>query len=291
MQWYKRFLEKYGAVGLMMSMAAVSYIAIILLQGLLQEGFDDFYRKLTLPMNFDSLIKQPWSVLTYWLAAHPLAIWFLVIDMVLFYTFGNILNALLGDRFAQGLITFAMIVNALIVVGFANILPTVEITEKASLFGFHLINCTLIGAAITLSPNYQFQIIRWKVPLLYVGIFLLLMPLIAYRAIWTVMGLATVVGPLMGFLLMRAKQGGTDMTRWLQLPIFPEKAVPTTRGDTRIRVRVRERVERQEPVKVQRGGRSNDAEELDRLLDKINEVGYDGLSKKEKETLDRLSKD
>lgn len=290
MQWYKRFLEKYGAVGLLMSMAAVSYIAIILLQGILQESFDDFYRQITLPVNFETFIKQPWSILTYSLASHPLAIWFLVIDMVLLYTFGHIMNALLGDRFTQGLITFAMIVNAFIVMAIANVLPTVEVTDKAFLFGMHLINCTLIGAAVTLSPNYEFQIIRWKVPLLYVGLFLLLLPLLAYRAVWTVMGLATVIGPLMGFLIIRSKQNGTDLTRWLQLPIFEEKAVSSRSNDARIRVRVRERVEHKDPVKVQGAARTSDAEELDRLLDKINEVGYDGLSKKEKETLDRLSK-
>lgn len=291
MQWYKRFLEKYGAVGLTMSLAAIAYIAVILLQGILADGFNDFYNRVTLPMKFGEVVQQPWSLFTYWLAAHPFAIWILVIDMVLLYTFGSIINALLGDRFTQGLILFSLIIAPIFLMLVANVLPTVELTENAHLFGLHLLNCTLIGAAITLAPRYEFQIIRWRVPLVYVGITILVFAAIPYRAIWTVHGLATFLGPLIGFGILRFKQNGTDVTRWLQLSIFPDKSVPTAVRDERIRVRVRERAERKEPVTIKKSARPSDADELDRLLDKINEVGYDGLSKKEKETLDRLSKD
>lgn len=287
MQWYKRFLAKYGAVGLLMSMVAVAYIAMIILQGVLQKDFDVFYRKITLPVDIDTALRQPWSIFTYFLAAHPFWIFFLVIDMVLLYTFGQILNAMLGDRRTQGIILFSLVINAILVMFICSVLPTVEVSETAFLYGLHLLNCTLIGAAITLVPRYEFQIIRWKVPLLYVGLFLLLIPLVSFRAVFTVNGVATIVGPLMGFVLIRAMQSGNDITKWLQFSVFAEKAISAPRE--RIRVHVRERREKTSsppPVPT----RQDNESELDRLLDKINEVGYDGLSKKEKETLDRLSK-
>lgn len=287
MQWYKRFLEKYGAVGLLMSMAAVAYVAIIILQGVLQKDFDVFYRKVTLPVDINTAIRQPWSIFTYFLASHPFGIWFLVIDMVLLYTFGQILNAMLGDRRTQGIILFSLVINAILVMFICSILPTVEVTDTAFLFGLHLLNCTLIGAAITLVPQYEFQIIRWKVPLLYVGLVLLLFPLIAYRAVFTVNGVATIVGPLLGFVLIRAMQSGNDITKWLQFSFFAEKEMTAPRE--RIRVHVRERREKIVSKPAAPTVKDN-ASELDRLLDKINEVGYDGLTKKEKETLDRLSK-
>jgi membrane associated rhomboid family serine protease len=287
MQWYKRFLEKYGAVGLLMSMAAVAYVVIIILQGVMQKDFDVFYRQITLPVNINTAVRQPWSIFTYFLASHPFGIWLLVVDLVLLYTFGQILNAMLGDRRTQGLILFSLVINAILVMFICSILPTVEVTETAFLFGLHLLNCTLIGAAITLVPRYEFQIIRWKVPLLYVGLVLLLFPLISYRAVFTVNGVATIVGPLMGFVLIRAMQSGNDITRWLQFSVFQEKTMTVPRE--RIRVHVRERRDKV-TVPAAKVTLQDDANELDRLLDKINDVGYNGLSKKEKETLDRLSK-
>ena len=289
MQWFRRFLEKNGLIGLIMAVAAITYALLIILQGVFQADFNTFFGQLTLPINFETFIRQPWSLLTYWAATHPLAIWMLVIDLAILYTFGNILNAMVGDKLVQGILIYGLLINALLVMILSNVLPTVELTETVHLNGLHLLNCTLIGAAITITPKYNFQIIRWNVPLLAVGLFLLLVPLVAYRAIFTVSGVATIIGGLAGFGLIRLRQSGIDLTAWAQFSFSKDEP---SRDPIRVTVRDRKKAAKMPRIQINRKNSApSDAEELDRLLDKINDVGIEGLNRKEKETLDRLSKD
>lgn len=287
MEWYRNFLRKHGIVGLLMTFLAFGYVTLIFVQGGLQEGFTDFYNKLTFPMEGQALIGQPWSLLTYWWTTHPYAIWLLLVDMYLLYTFGHILNAMLGDLRTQGLVLFGLFVVPLIAFVFVNLLPTVEQAATAHLFGLMALNSMLIAAAITLVPNYEFRIIRWNVPLIYVGIILLAIPIIGGRAIWTVYGTAAITGALSGFGVIRALRAGLDLTKWGQFRLFGDGERVRTR--TRARAGGGESSPRRSKITVVHSRPASDEEELNRILDRINDVGYEGLTRKEKETLDRLS--
>lgn len=288
MEWYKRFLQKNGIIGLFMTVVAVVYILLILVQGTIGDSFDAVYKAITLPVHMPTFAENPWTLLTYWMVTPPLWIWILLVDMVLIYTFGNILNAMVGDKRTQGILFFAILVNAIATITLVNVLPTVEASEHAPLFGLHSVNAALIAACITLVPRYEFRIIRTHVPLLYIGAGMLVIMSLSYRLIWTTMGVSILVGALVGFIWIKVMQNGTDLTSWLQFNIgFEAQGSNVTRGVPRERIRVvqsnlRTKEKKKEPE-------VSDQERLDRLLDRIGEVGYDNLSRKEKEELRRLS--
>ena len=294
MEWYRRFLAKNGIVGVIMSAMAVVYVLNFFLTGILGEaGYNEYYANTTFPMDLETLVSRPWTILTYWLMEQPLLIWLFLVDMVLLYTYGHILNAMVGDRVTQGIIVFAILVNAILTLLISNILPTVEVTPTVALWGLSSVNCTLIAAAVTLVPNYNFQIIRSNVKLIWVGLTLLAIQFLVYRFVFAVTGIGCVVGALVGFGLIRSLQSGVDLTAWAQFS-FGSKS-----PKSRIRVHINEGEKNDAPRSRQKRrinvvhspSATNDEEELNRILDRINEVGYEGLTRKEKETLERLSRD
>ena len=290
MEWYKRFLQKNGIVGLFMTIVAVMYILLILVQGTLGDNFDAVYRAITLPVHMPTFAENPWTLLTYWMVTPPLWIWLLIVDMFLIYTFGNILNAMVGDKRTQGILFFAILVNAIATITFVNILPTVEASEHAPLFGLQSINATLIMATIVLVPRYDFMIIRQRVPLVYIGAGMLIIMALSYRLIWTTLGVSVLVGAIVGFVWIKVLQTGTDLTSWLQFNIGFERKT-TSGGSSGARERIRVVQSNYRVKEKKKEPEISDQEKLDRLLDRITEVGFDNLSRKEKEELRRLSGD
>jgi membrane associated rhomboid family serine protease len=293
MSWYGQFVKRFGFAGFLLTVQVVCFAALIILYGTLgQEKFGLLWAKISLPANLNTAIDQPWSLLTYWLANHPLSFWFLLTDLVVLYAFGHILNAMIGDRRLQGVVIIAILMNGLVAIGLGNLLPTVELTPMTRLFGFGAVNATIVTAAITLVPRYNFRLFMWDVPLLFVGLFILAISLISHRLIFTLEGVAELVGIAVGFGLIKTMRNGWDLTNWFHgaanrpaqpLPRHPEPVLSQQRP-----VVVRAINPKQQPAPNQPPVLS-EAEELDDLLDKINEVGYDRLSKYEKERLDKLS--
>lgn len=294
MGWYAQFLKRFGFAGVLLSVLSFSYLVLFLLYGLMgPEDFQALYFKLTVPIDLKTAASQPWSVFTYWLFADPLAFWLLLVDLVVLYAFGHILNAMIGDRRTQGIVIFAIVANALLTIGLANLLPTVESTPETRLWGFGAVNATLIAAAITLVPRYNFRLLVWDVPLLFIGLFMLLFSIVSHRAIFTLQGTAEIVGAGMGFLLIRVLRSGWDVTRWFQgasnrpQPSIPRQPEPVYSSQKPVVVRAIN--PKQKTNAPQQQPELSEEEELDLLLDKINEVGYGGLTQKEKERLDSLS--
>lgn len=297
MAWFKRFIQKNGMVGLVMTIIAVVYVLGILVQGTI--GIDKFNhwtaQNWQMPVDVPTFGRHPWTLLTYWTYIPPLAIWLLIVDMFLVYTFGNILNAMVGDRRTQGIIFFSIIVNGLVTLTLVNIIPGVQTYEETALFGFHSVNATLIAACITLVPRYEFQIIRRPVALIWVGIGILFIMIVGYRAFQTAMGMSMMVGALVGFGWIKILQTGTDLSAWLQFDMGldtknPDRAIKVAaRNRERIRVVQSNPRQHREMPRSKPDKKISDDERLDQLLDKINEVGYENLSRKEKEELKRLS--
>ncbi len=292
MDWYRQFLKRFGFTGVLLTVMLASYVVMLVLLGVLGEAnFGLLWAKVTLPADVGVALKQPWSLLTYWVGNHPLAFWFLLMDMVVLYAFGHILNAMIGDRRMQGIVVIAILVDALVTIGLSNLLPTVETTSATRLFGFGAVNATIIGATITLVPRYNFRIFIWDVPLLFIGLFVLMASITTHRLIFAMEGVAEIVGAGVGFGLVKVMRSGWDLTNWFRgaanrpaqaIPLQPEPVMSSQRPVIRtIHSKQKPATPQQEPM--------TEAEELDYLLDKIGEVGYNGLTLAEKERLDKLS--
>ncbi len=291
MDWYGQFVKRVGFVGVILTLLTASFVVLLILMGILgDKGFTVLWNHLTVPADLKVAVRQPWSLFTYWLSNHPLGVWFLLMDMVVLYTFGKILNSMVGDNRMRGIVVMAILFNALITVGICSFLPTVELTPSLRLYGFGAMNATIIAAVITLVPRFNFRLLFWDVPLVFVGLFVLLASFTAHRLIFTMEGVAELVGAGLGFGLIKMIRQGWDLTNWFRgVSQRPQPPIPRQPEPVMSSQRPVVRTIHPKPKPVAPQPTLSEAEELDDLLDKINEVGYNSLTKAEKERLDLLS--
>ena len=293
MDTYRRFLKRFGFTGFMLSVLAVSFLAMLVLWAILgDQKFATMWSFITLPVDLETAVRQPWSLLTFWLGNDPRGWWLFLTDLAVLYGFGQILNAMIGDRRMQAIVLMSILSVGLLAVGLGNLLPWIRPSEgfDPHLFGFGAINATIVAATITLVPRYNFRLLFWDIPLVFVGLLVLAIFTMSHGLIFTIGGLADLVGAGLGFGIIKILRSGWDLTNWFRgaanrpaQPVArqPEPVISTNRPIIRT-------VPKQQPQSQQQPFMS-DAEELDYLLDKIGEVGYSGLSQAEKERLDKLA--
>lgn len=290
MEWYRNFNQKFSVVGnLMLATGGTYLLGIILLIALGEARFTTLYGVFTLPTQLSEAVQQPWSVFTFVFVNHPLTLWMALVDVMLMFSFGRLLQTMVGRERFKWLVVGYISAVALLTLFVAQFLPTLTATPDASLFGMYGLNMAIITTCLVLAPRLRVRLYLWEVELIWVGLVVLALSLISYRAIYSLTGtsilIAILVGATTGYFLRR--QQGSPYPRYPR-PAFQQQSIALDR------VRVREvRPNPQHKGKFTVVGGQSAAEpedELDRLLDRINEVGIDGLTALEKKRLEELSK-
>jgi membrane associated rhomboid family serine protease len=289
MEWYRSFNQKYSVVGNLMLISGGCYLlGIVLLLVLGETRFNLVFAEATLPMDLSKAVQQPWSIFTFWAVNHPITLWMALVDVALMFSFGMLLQTMVGRERFKWLVLAYISAIALLTLFFAQFLPTLADTKNAPLFGMHGLNAAIIMTCVMLAPRLRMRLYIWEVELVWIGLVALLMSLVGYRAIFTVIGtsilIAILTGGAVGFFLRRQN-----------LRALPPFARQNYQQQSMALDRVRVREVRPNPQHKGKftvvGGPANLApeDELDKLLDRINEVGYEGLTASEKKRLEELS--
>lgn len=245
-------------------------------------------RYLMLPMHIDDAIYQPWSLLT-WPFAAPFEgrLFFnIIFNLLFFYQFGRILHSLIGEAKIRNLLVFSVMTIGLITLGYmmlahpnaADVVPktpeeSARLVHPGYLFGFTGLVGVVVAGAITVAPNYPIQMLLFgRVKILWVGLILLVL-----KAAWMINGadfVAIITGSIIGFGHIRLMRAGYDIPGMIIGPIM--NAFRDSPKKPRMKV-----------VKTSSQGRTvrTEEDELNRILDKINQVGYERLTQEEKEFL------
>ena len=143
-------------------------------------------------------------------------------------------------------------------------------------------------AVTTLVPNYSVLLpFLGPVKLKYIAIFYLVLDIISIPNGNPGGHIAHLGGALYGFAYIKAYQSGTDWSRPFNNLIERIKDFFSSRKKPKVRV-VHRRPLKDEDYNAKK---KSAQEEVDRILDKIKDSGYESLSKEEKDTLFRASKD
>jgi hypothetical protein len=145
----------------------------------------------------------------------------------------------------------------------------------------------LLAALITLTPKYRFYIgENFSIPLLVVAAVYLLLTAVAFRDPAHLM--LNIGAALTGFLLMTAIKKGAQPGRWMYTISerigslgTPNEYAQSQRGDSR----------RNRAMNNFSSSKTSAEKRIDEILDKINQRGYNSLSKEERELLVKASKD
>ncbi len=230
---------------------------------------------LLLPANFSKLTTRFWTPLTYmFMHDGPLHIFF---NMLWLYWIGQIFEEYLGNKRTIGLYLFGGLTGALFFVLAFNYIPVFAHSNAAMgaiIVGSSAAVMAVIVATATLLPDYAiYMMFIGPVKLKWLAIFYVILDFILISRANPGGEISHIGGALFGFVYIKQLQRGHDWIGGINKLFTPSPKMKV--------------------VSKNSAKNSTDLprqEEIDRILDKISQSGYDSLNKQEKEVLFRASK-
>ncbi|MFT6828440.1 MAG: membrane associated rhomboid family serine protease [Roseivirga sp.] len=262
--------------------------------------FSTFSNYLMLPSDLGQVIYQPWSLITYFFYHQD--IFHILFNMLFMYWFGRIIAEYLGQNKVLGLYVWGGIFGGLLYLLAYNLIPFYQGAISTS----HLLGASggviaiVVGAA-TFMPNYTIPLIFiGPVKLKYIAAFYVVTSLLRSTGVNAGGEIAHLGGALAGWIFITQLKSGNDWSNvvlqfiiWVKSLFTPqpkikvsyrkEKASSTNSKETKA-------PSSKASASTKKSANANQAE-IDLILDKISEKGYDALSKEEKQKLFNASKD
>jgi membrane associated rhomboid family serine protease len=278
----------------------IIFLALIFLKVVLYlSGGESVYHaiitRLMLPAHLGTFLLQPWTIITYFFTHEGL--FHILFNMLFLYWFGRLIAEFLGSNKVIALYVLGGIAGGLFYMMIYNVVPFYHDQIDASLMlgasaGVYAI---VVGAA-TFSPNYTFfLLLLGPVRIKYIALFYIVLSFA--NTIGSNAGgeLAHLAGAGMGFLYIKQLQNGNDIGAWVIRSMNFIKSFFVRQP----KIKVSHRSEKQHKsrstrrtvnVKPSSSSTTADQAEIDAILDKISQSGYDSLTKEEKQKLFNASK-
>lgn len=249
------------------------------------------HEQFQIPARFSEFVTRPWTLLTYMFMHDLTGILHILFNMLVMYWFGRLFVEYLGSDKLIAVYLLGGVAGGVVYLLAYNFIPFFVAQSDAFQIGMvgasASVNAIVVATA-TLLPNYTFFLLFiGPVRIKYIAgvfVFLSFLGTVGSNAGGN---LAHLGGALIGFIYMKQLQSGINWGSWITVTIewfkdlFKEKP----------RVKVSYRKERPGSTKSTPSEKgSYTQEEIDRILDKISEGGYESLTKDEKEKLFNASK-
>jgi membrane associated rhomboid family serine protease len=262
-------------------------------------GLGDFYGQalsfLMMPAALGRLVVQPWSILTYMFLHEGFL--HIIFNMLFLYWFGVIVNQYLGSRKLVNLYILGGLAGALFYVLIYNIAPFFNnVVDTSLMLGASAGVFAMVVGAATLAPNTTLMLILiGPVKIKYIAMFYVILAFANTVGANAGGELAHLGGALMGFLYITQLRKGRDLGVPIQrIGIWFENFF-----SKKNKVHVSYRKKSSDPSSSSTFSKSTNEvansadatqEEIDRILDKIADKGYEALNKEEKRKLFEFSK-
>ncbi len=239
-----------------------------------------YFNWLQLSPNLWTFIKRPWSLITY--SFIHSGIFHLLWNMVLLFYAGRLLLNLFPDRIFINNYFLGVISGGLIFISSYSLFPVFErnypplIGASAGVMAVFIFICTY-------TPNQEIRFFFIKLKLKYVGLAFFFLDVIQIPYGNAGGHLAHIGGAALGFFYARQMGEGRDIGSGFQniwQSIFTKKYLKTVY-----------RSPESKSATPKKNGERNHQKKIDGILDKINNSGYDSLSKEEKDYLFKAGKE
>ena len=227
-----------------------------------------------IPSNLGKLIIRPWTLLTN-IFFHA-GFWHLLGNMILLYFIGRILEDFMDFKKIWKIFLYGGISGAMLFVISYNIFPVFnEVVGYKKLLGASGGVTAILVATGTFLPRYQIRPFGlFNVELRWVALFFVFRDLYMFPVSDNTGGLfAHIGGAIFGLIFILNLQGKITKPNLKQTSFFWDK-----KRDERVRG----------PIITDKKPKPNQ-DEIDAILDKISQSGYDSLSKNEKDVLFKAS--
>ena len=279
-------------------------IAVLLLMSVLEIALTLFNRSpyslfnpFELPASVDTLLRQPWSIVTY-MFMHA-SLMHILLNMLWLFWIGHIFLDFFSSKHLRGLyILGGMLGGALYIITY-NIFPYFsDKIEYSYMLGASASVLAIVTAAAYRSPNYPIQmLLLGTFRLKYVAIGAVALDLLMVTTDNAGGHIAHIGGAASGLLFAWLLDRGTDLTAWINAIIDAvDRMLDFTRRSHR---------NKRPKMKVSFGGGKATASDsktsteteakkrqdrIDHILDKIRQSGYQSLTEEEKKELFNANK-
>jgi len=255
-------------------------------------GFPDFFEaihtQLAIPAPFFTFLTKPWTLISYSFVHDLRDIWHILFNMLAFYWFAKLFVEYLGSDKLVALYILGAITGAFFYLLVYNTIPFYESSIPArGMVGASAAVFAVMVAAATLLPDYTFF-------LLFLGPVRIKYIVLAYIVI-SFLGsiggnaggnIAHLGGALIGFIYIKQLQVGVNWGGWITVTLDWIKGLFVSQPKVKVTYRKAEPKTNQPTAKASKATQ----DEIDTILDKISDRGYESLTKEEKEKLFNASK-
>lgn len=242
-----------------------------------------------MPSNLDDFLFRPWTALTY--AFTHKEFFHILFNMMWLYSFGRLFVDFLGDRRFINLYILGGIAGAVLYLISYNTIPTLIERGGGVMIGASASVSAIVVGMATLSPNYKFNLfIIGQVSIKYLAAFVVITSFFNISGTNAGGNIAHLGGAATGYFFVTMLQKGTDLGK--PLNSFYSFVAGLINPSTKVKMTYKKStVSNSNSNKTSKSKSITSQEEVDVILDKIAESGYESLSKQEKDKLFNASKD
>ncbi len=293
------FTRRDNSLYKLMAINLIAFFILLISRVVLTlSGFGAVYKEglkwIMMPASLPTLAKQPWSILTYFfLHEGPFHILF---NLLFLYYFGLLIHQYLGSRKLANLYILGGVFGAGFYLLMYNIAPYFSgAVDTSFMLGASAGVFAVVVGAATLAPQTTFVLLLFgPVKIVYIAAFYVLLSFASSIGENAGGEIAHLGGAMLGFGYIFLLRKGWDLGIPIQkVGLFFENLFRKRAPKVSYRRATSTATGSRSTKSEQMQAGAKDAlsqEEVDKILDKIAEKGYEGLTKEEKRKLFEYSK-
>lgn len=290
----KRTFRQGNIVVRLIYINVAAYVLSMLLSvvlGLFKISTVEILRSLYLPADLLQLLRRPWTPITY-MFMHA-DIWHLLANMLWLYWFGKLFLYFFSAKHLRGLYVVGGLLGGILYIVAYNILP---------IFSDQLYSATLLGASASVlaiaiatavrEPEYRINLMFiGPVKLKYFALFIVLFDTLSIGTSNAGGHIAHLGGALAGWWFTKGISQGTDITHWVNVCLDAVGGLFCKRERKPRKPKMKVHSQNTRTADYEYNARKKEqADEVDKILDKLKQSGYSSLSDEEKRRLFEASK-
>lgn len=242
----------------------------------------NYQHYISLSSQFEDLLWKPWSIVTY--SFFHSGILHLGFNMIVLYYVSRLFTTFFTQKQLLGVYVLGAIFSGFVYILAYSFLPVLT-GVSTNMIGASGAIMALLFATVTYQPYMEVQFFVWRVKLWHFALLFILLDLIQISVENTGGHIAHISGALFGFIFTKLLVKGTDLTFGVTailnffVTLFYQK--PKT-PFKKVHINPKKPIQKRESKIVVK---DKTQQQIDEILDKISQSGYDSLTKDEKEFL------
>lgn len=273
--------------------AALGIIAVVATLANSQVIFDFAYKQFTIPAPIGEFLTRPWTLITYAFAHSFRSLLHIIMNMLVLYWFGRLFVDFLGSQKLINLYVLGAIAGGVTYLLAYNLVPWYadRINTFSGMVGASAAVYAITVATATSWPEHRFYLFfLGPVKIVYIAAFVVFMSVLGTIGSNAGGNLAHLGGALIGYLYAKQLQKGNELGTWVFKSMEFIKSFFVRRPNIKVTHRQTKAKSSRSTSTKTKSQASYSQDEIDKILDKISEKGYDSLTKAEKEKLFNASK-